>query len=107
ADEGADDETVPAADTGAATPSPLAIAEIKRMYVAPEARGRGLAAAILERLEDWARTHGYTRVQLETGGRQPIAIRLYERFGYARIPCYAHHAADPLAVCFEKQLEPR
>jgi putative acetyltransferase len=80
------------------------VAEIKRMYVAPEARGRGIAAAILTELENWARLRGYERVQLETGGRQPVAIRLYERFGYSRIPCYAHHASDPLAVCFAKPL---
>ncbi len=91
-------------DPPANGPEALVTAEIKRLYVAPEARGRGIAAAILDQLESWARTHGYERVQLETGGRQPAAIHLYEESGYARIPCYAHHAADPLAVCFAKSL---
>ena len=86
------------------TASTTLVAEVKRMYVAPSARGGGVAAALLSRLEDWARAHDYRRVQLETGGRQPVAIRLYERFGYARISCYGHHAADPLAICFAKSL---
>ncbi len=83
---------------------PEGVAEVKRMYVAPEARGRGVAAAILTALENWARTRSYERVQLETGERQPIAIRLYERFGYSRIPSYGHHAEDPLAICFGKSV---
>ena len=74
------------------------------MYVAPEARGRGIAAAVLHALEDWARSRNYALMRLETGARQPIAIRLYERFGYHRIPSYGHHAEDPLALCFEKAL---
>jgi putative acetyltransferase len=92
---------------GAIRPFPEGIwevAEVRRIYVAPEARGRGVAAAILRALEDWAETRGYAMTRLETGARQPIAIRLYERFGYRRIASYGHHAADPLAVCFEKSL---
>jgi putative acetyltransferase len=83
---------------------PEEVAEVKRMYVAPEARGCGVAAAILAALENWARTRNYERLQLETGERQPVAIRLYERFGYSRIPPYGQHAEDPLAVCFGKSL---
>lgn len=85
---------------------PAEIAEVKRMYVAPVARGRGVAAAILRELEAWATARGYVTARLETGGRQPIAVRLYERFSYTRIPPYGHHAEDPLAVCFEKALRP-
>jgi putative acetyltransferase len=81
------------------------IAEIKRMYVAPEARRSGVARSILGRLEDWARTRGYRLARLETGLRQPGAIHLYETAGYFRIPAYGQHAADPLAACFEKTLE--
>lgn len=80
------------------------VAEIKRMYVAPEARRAGVAAAILRALEEWARVHGYRVARLETGLRQPGAIRLYEIAGYFRIPPYGQHADDPLAVCFEKPL---
>lgn len=83
---------------------PAEIAEVKRMYVAPAARGGGVAAAILRELEAWAAERGYRTARLETGGRQPIAVRLYERAGYHRIAPYGHHAADPLALCFEKAL---
>ena len=84
-------------------PAPI-VGEVKRMYVAPAARGRGVAAAILRALEAWATERGYATLRLETGERQPFAVRLYERFGYHRIAPYGHHAADPLALCFEKSL---
>ena len=61
-------------------------AEIKRMYVSPEARGKRLGAAFLARLEELARGFGYARAVLETGDAQPEAIRLYDRSGYRRIP---------------------
>lgn len=80
------------------------VAEVKRIYVAPEARSRGVAATILRTLEAWAAERRYLALRLETGGRQPFAVRLYERFGYHRIPPYGHHADDPLALCFEKSL---
>ncbi|MBA3831898.1 MAG: GNAT family N-acetyltransferase [Chthoniobacterales bacterium] len=80
------------------------VAEIKRMFVAPEARGIGVAHEILRTLEEWARTRGYRVARLETGLRQPVAIRLYERAGYYPIRRYGHHADDSLAVCFEKSL---
>jgi putative acetyltransferase len=83
---------------------PAEIAEVKRMYVAPAARGRGVARAVLQRLEDWARAHGYRVARLETGARQPGAIHLYETAGYLPIQAYGQHAEDPLARCFEKAL---
>src|SRR5204863_9095884 len=63
-------------------------AEIKRMYVLPEARGRGAARALLGALEDAARDLGYTRVRLDTGRDQPHARALYESTGYREIPDY-------------------
>jgi GNAT superfamily N-acetyltransferase len=60
-------------------------AEIKRMYVVPEARGRGVAQALLVALEDAARSLGYERVRLDTGPKQPHAERMYRRAGYAEI----------------------
>ncbi len=80
------------------------IAEVKRMYVAPEARCSGVARTILRTLEEWARARGYRVARLETGLRQPGAIRLYETAGYFPIAPYGRHAADPLAACFEKSL---
>src|SRR5436190_5536985 len=63
-------------------------AEIKRMYVLPEARGRGAARALLTALEDAARDLGYVRVRLDTGRDQPHARALYESTGYREIPDY-------------------
>jgi len=61
------------------------VAEIKRMYVVPEARGRGVAKMLLAALEDAARDLGYTVARLDTGPRQPHAQRMYEAAGYAPI----------------------
>ena len=79
-------------------------AEIKRMYVSPEARGRRLGGAILARLEGLARAFGYAQTVLETGTAQPEAIRLYERAGYRRIASYGPYADDPRSVCFARTL---
>jgi GNAT superfamily N-acetyltransferase len=79
-------------------------AEVKRMYVAPHARGRGVARAVLARLEDEARRFGYRRVVLETGVYQVEAIRLYERSGYTRIPCYGMYATRAISVCYGREL---
>jgi GNAT superfamily N-acetyltransferase len=64
------------------------VGEIKRMYVVPEARSRGLARVLLGALEDAARSLGYTRVRLDTGPRQPHALALYESTGYRRVDPY-------------------
>lgn len=64
------------------------VCEVKRMYVVPAARGRGLAKALLGALEDAARELGYTRARLDTGPEQPHAERLYRAAGYADIPDY-------------------
>lgn len=89
---------------GALRPLESTVAEVKRMYVLPEARGKGIARKILSALEHAARQQGYTHTRLQTGLLQPEAIRLYEATGYQRIPCHGHLAQDPLTVCFEKQL---
>jgi putative acetyltransferase len=78
--------------------------EIKRMYVAPERRGTGLAQAILLELEDDARVRGWTRVVLETGTKQPDAVRLYEREGYTAIPLFGDYIGEATSLCFEKVL---
>jgi len=69
-------------------------AEIKRMYVAPAARRRGVARALLEALEHAARARGYAVVRLDTGPRQPHAMALYRSAGYVDI---ANFNANPLA----------
>jgi len=64
------------------------VGEIKRMYVVPEARSRGLARVLLGALEDAARSLGYASVRLDTGPRQPHARALYESTGYRPVAPY-------------------
>jgi GNAT superfamily N-acetyltransferase len=80
------------------------IAEIKRMYVAVEERGRGVSTEVLRELEDRARSFGYTAVRLETGLLQPEAIHLYVKAGYTRIARYGTYAKNPMSACFQKTL---
>ena len=79
--------------------------EVKRMYVTPELRGKGIAAKVLLELESWARELSYTKCVLETGKRQPEAIRLYEKCEYVRIPNYGQYIGVENSVCFEKKLK--
>ena len=66
--------------------------EIKRMYVIPDARGRGIGRALLAALEELAGDMGYAIVRLDTGPRQPRAQRLYERAGYLPVPDFNGNA---------------
>jgi putative acetyltransferase len=79
-------------------------AELKRMYVLPEARGRGLGRRVLVELEQEARRLGYRGLVLETGDLQREALGLYESSGYERIPCYPPYDSRALSLCFEKAL---
>lgn len=81
-------------------------AEVKRMYVRPEARGTGLARAILAALEATALERGWTTLRLETGDadHQPDANRFYRREGYREIPRFGHYAESDISVCYEKRL---
>jgi GNAT superfamily N-acetyltransferase len=80
------------------------VGEVKRMYVEPGARCRGIGRKILEELESKARQMGYKKIRLEAGIRQPEAMQLYESAGYERIPAYGEYSGSPLSVCFEKAL---
>jgi GNAT superfamily N-acetyltransferase len=80
--------------------------EVKRMYVVPAARRRGLARLVLDALEARAGALGATRVILETGQRQPEAIRLYETSGYRRIEGFGHYRDAPMSLSFAKMLSP-
>jgi GNAT superfamily N-acetyltransferase len=81
------------------------VAEIKRMYVAPEARGMGIGRQILDALEAEAQKLGARRIVLETGPRQPEAIALYSRAGFLRIPLFGEYLQSPdFSVCMAKDL---
>jgi putative acetyltransferase len=78
--------------------------EVKRMYVPPEHRGRGIASGVLKELEGWARELNYKKCILETGEKQPEAIALYHKNQYGVIPNFGQYADVPTSVCFEKLL---
>jgi GNAT superfamily N-acetyltransferase len=83
------------------------VAEIKRMYVAPTARGVGIGRQILGALEAEARRLGAQRLVLETGPRQPEALALYARAGFIQIPLFGEYLDTPypeLSVCMAKDL---
>jgi len=78
--------------------------EVKRMYTVRQSRGKGIATKVLIALEKWASELSYKKCILETGWRQPDAIRLYEKNGYKRIPNYGKYAGIANSVCFEKEI---
>ncbi|WP_246456273.1 GNAT family N-acetyltransferase [Nocardioides mesophilus] len=79
-------------------------AEIKRMYVAPGGRRRGLARRMLEHLERTARGSGADVMVLETGTAQPEAIALYESAGYELVEKFGHYSWSPKSRCYGKRL---
>jgi putative acetyltransferase len=81
------------------------IAEIKRMYTLPEYRGKGIASRVLNELEQWAGELSFEKCILETGKRQPEAIRLYEKNGYTLIPNFGQYAGEENSLCFEKVIK--
>jgi len=89
---------------GAIRPLEEGVAELKRVFVKVEFRGRGYSRAIVNELERQARARGYAVMRLETGVRQPEAISLYESLGYHVIPNYGEYRDSSLSVCYEKRL---
>jgi GNAT superfamily N-acetyltransferase len=79
-------------------------AEVKRMYVEPDQRGRGVGRAVLARLEAAAAQLGARRLVLETGTHSPEALALYGRAGFTQIDCWGEYATSPTSVCLEKKL---
>ncbi|MEO3769751.1 GNAT family N-acetyltransferase [Micromonospora sp. B9E7] len=78
--------------------------EVKRMYVRPAYRGRGIARQLLAALEECAFRQGHSLVCLETGTYLPAAIGLYTSCGYDPIPVYGEYVGNPYSVCFAKRL---
>lgn len=79
--------------------------EIKRVFVIETHRGKGLSKAIMERLEAHLRAHGIRVARLETGVKQPEALRLYTKLGYVERGPFGNYRIDPLSVFMEKILE--
>ncbi|WP_150308870.1 GNAT family N-acetyltransferase [Planctomonas psychrotolerans] len=78
--------------------------EVKKVFVSPEARGRGLSRVLLSEAERIARENGAGSLVLQTGDRQPDAVALYESVGYRRIPIYEPYREIHNSLCFEKRL---
>jgi putative acetyltransferase len=80
------------------------IMEVKRMYVLPECRGKGIASKILSELERWTKELGYNACVLETNKKQADAVALYNKAGYKVIPNYGQYENMETSLCFEKIL---
>jgi len=93
-----------AAGCGAVRLVDAGAAEIKRMYVPPALRGRGIATRLLAQLESEARRLGAARLVLETGERQFESVALYRRAGFVEIPRYGEYMNSPLSLCMGKPL---
>lgn len=78
--------------------------EVKRMYVPPEKRNKGIASVVLKELEQWTAELNYKKCLLETGKKQPEAIALYEKNGYKIVPNFGQYENVANSVCFEKVL---
>lgn len=78
--------------------------EVKRMFVPLEWRGQGIASQVLQELERWSKELNFHKCILETGEKQPEAIRLYHKNNYKVIPNYGQYANVESSVCFEKIL---
>ena len=80
------------------------VAEIKRMYVDPKMRGKGIASKILIELENWAREEGYTSTILETGHNFPEAVALYQKNEFVITENYGQYIGVADSICFQKDL---
>ena len=75
---------------------------LKRIYVLPKFRSKGVATSILKELETWAKELNFEKIIMETGFRQVEAIQLYIKNGFHSIPNYGHYAEVENSFCFEK-----
>ena len=81
------------------------VAEIKRMFVLPEQRGKGIAASLLNEIETWAKSEGYESAILETTPKLESAIALYQKSGYEIIPNYGQYIGVESSVCMKKNIK--
>ncbi len=89
---------------GAMKPYTENIMEIKRMYTSELVRSKGIASIVLQNLEIWAKELSYTKCILETGIKQPEAIRLYTKNNYSLIDNYGQYKDVADSRCFEKEI---
>jgi putative acetyltransferase len=89
---------------GALQPLEPGVGEVKRMYVLPDYRGRGLSRLILAAVEQMACEQGIHTLRLETGRFLDPALGLYASSGYTEIPLYGQYAGHSTSICFEKRL---
>jgi putative acetyltransferase len=89
---------------GAFRPLERGCAEIKRMFVSPEARRRGVARKILRHLEGEIRRRGLLSIVLETGVEQHAAMGLYASEGYFAIPPFLEYVGCPISRCYAKKV---
>jgi GNAT superfamily N-acetyltransferase len=89
---------------GAIKPYDADTAEVKRIFVKDEFRGRKIAKTIVEHLEQWSKDEGYSYCILETGTRQLSAIALYKQLGYEIIPNYDQYSGMKTSICMKKYL---
>ncbi|MBK8848148.1 MAG: GNAT family N-acetyltransferase [Bacteroidetes bacterium] len=92
------------AGCGAFKPYQDGVAEIKRMFVYPDFRNKGIASAVLNNLSIWSKECGFKKLILETGINQPEAIQLYQKNDFVRTANYGQYIGVALSLCFEKNL---
>lgn len=80
-------------------------AEVKRVFILDEYRGRGISKELMEKLEASARQKGFTYFILESGEPLAAAMKLYRSIGYYVIPNYGQYVDMPESVCMKKKLE--
>jgi putative acetyltransferase len=79
-------------------------AELKRMFVNAQVRGKGIASAIVQELSAWALQSGFSRLILELGNNQPEALCLYKKSGFSVVDNYPPYVGMPLSICMAKTL---
>ena len=80
-------------------------AEVKRVFVLPAYRGKGIARLLMEELERWMTENRYRKSILETGIKQPDAIRFYRKCGYRDVPNFGQYAGNRNSICLCKNLK--
>lgn len=80
------------------------VMEVKRMFVLPDMRGKGIAVKILAELQVWTKELGYNKCVLETGDKMIEAIGLYKKNNFKIIPNYGPYVGIESSICFEKDI---